>query len=119
MTSVGLGAAPASAGITVAWTAPEVQQNEDKSFASDVFALGMTLWEIFERSKPFGRMPDMAAVNQLLHGARPALRSKTPARAAKVITACWAQETTKKKRCSAAEAACVLTELRRGGGGGA
>lgn len=34
MTSVGMGSS-ASAGITVAWTAPEVLQNEDKSFASD------------------------------------------------------------------------------------
>ena len=116
MTSVGMGGG-SSAGITVAWTAPEVLQNEDKSFASDVFALGVTLWEVLERAKPFGRMPDMAAVNQLLNGARPALTSKTPARAAKVIAACWAQDA--KKRCTAAEAACVLTELRRGGGGGA
>jgi serine/threonine protein kinase len=114
MTSIGMGSA-ASAGITVAWTAPEVLQNEDKSFASDVFALGITLWEIFERAKPFGRMPDMAAVNQLLNGLRPALTDKTPARAAKVIGASWAQEP--KKRCTAAEAACVLTALRRSGSG--
>ena len=110
MTSAGMGSAHA-AGITVAWTAPEVLQNVDKSFASDVFALGVTLWEIFERGKPFGRMPDMAAVNQLLNGARPALTSKTPPRAADVIAACWAQELN--KRCTAAEAACLLTELRR------
>lgn len=57
----------------------------------------------------------MAAVNQLLNGARPALTDKTPARAAKVIAACWAQE--QKKRCTAAEAACVLTQLRRGSSG--
>ena len=95
----------------MAWTAPEVLKNEDKSFESDVFALGVTLWETFERGKPFGRMPDMAAVNQLLNGARPPLTDKTPANAATVIAACWAQEA--KKRCSAAEAACVLTMLRR------
>jgi serine/threonine protein kinase len=113
MTSAGMGTGSgASAGITVAWTAPEVLQNEDKTFASDVFALGMTLWETFERAKPFGRMPDMAAVSQLLNGKRPALTSKTPPRAALVIAACWAQEP--KIRCTAAEAACVLTELRRG-----
>ncbi len=67
--------------------------------------------------QPFGRMPDMVAVNQLLNCARPALTHKTPVRIAKVIAACWAEEP--KKRCSAAEAACVLTELRRGSSGAA
>ena len=111
MSSAGVGSS-ASSGITVAWTAPEILQNEDKSFASDVFALGVTLWETFERGRPFGRMPDIAAVNQLLNGARPPVTNKTPPRAALVIAACWGQEA--KNRCSAAEAACVLTELRRG-----
>jgi len=109
MTNAGMGSST-SACITVAWTAPELLQNEDKSFGSDVFALGVTLWETFERGKPFGRMPDAAAINQILNGARPPLTAKTPACAAKVISACWAQEP--KKRCDAAEAACVLAGLR-------
>ena len=111
MTSVGMGSSN-STGITVAWTAPEVLKNEEKSFASDVFALGVTLWEIFERARPFGNMPDMAAVSELLNGGRPALTSgKTPPYAAKVIAACWAQNPG--KRCTAAEAACVLIKVHR------
>lgn len=56
-------------------------------------------------------MPDIAAVSELLNGGRPALTSKTPPRAAKVIAACWVQDP--EKRCTAAEAACVLAELQR------
>jgi serine/threonine protein kinase len=96
-------AASAPSGITVAWTAPEVLENEGKSFASDVFALGVTLWETFERGRPFGGMPDMAAINQLLTGKRPLLTGRTPPEAAAVIKTCWAQEVA--KRPSAAEAA--------------
>ena len=56
--------------LTVAWSAPELFNDEPKSFASDVYALGVTLWEIFERRTPFGNMPEAAVVSQVLAGKR-------------------------------------------------
>ena len=100
-----------TSGITIAWTAPEVLRNEGKSFASDVFALAITLWEIFERSTPFRGMPDMAAINQLMKDGRLPLSERTPTRAASVISSCWAQDAA--ARPSAAVAAYVLTKLWR------
>ncbi len=99
-----------SSGLTVAWAAPELLKNEGSSFATDVFALGMTLWEIFERSTPFGRMSEVVVISQLLKGVRPQMTDKTPLRVATVIKACWAQDPL--KRCNATEAASALTKTR-------
>ena len=55
MTMVSVGSN--SSGLTVAWTAPELLKGEPKTFASDIFALGITLWEVFCRSTPFKGMP--------------------------------------------------------------
>ena len=52
-----------SGGLTVAWTAPEVLKGEPKTYASDVFALGVTLWEIFMRATPFKGMPEMVRLS--------------------------------------------------------
>ena len=46
-----------SSGLTVAWTAPELLKGEPKTYASDIFALGITLWEVFCRGTPFKGMP--------------------------------------------------------------
>ena len=82
------GGAPA---VTVAWSAPELFKDQSKSFASDVYALGLTLWEIYERRIPFGNMPEAAVVNQVLAGERPNFTSSSvmPAAVRDVVEACW------------------------------
>ena len=51
MTSAANAGATESNALTVAWSAPELFTAEPKSFATDVYALGLTLWEIYERAR--------------------------------------------------------------------
>jgi hypothetical protein len=98
-----------SGGLTVQWTAPELLEGEAKTYASDVFALGITIWEIFERDTPFGRMPEMIVIKQLLDGKRPPLSGKTPQRVADIIGACWVPEA--RRRPTADRVAYTLNAL--------
>jgi hypothetical protein len=75
-----------SSGFTVPWTAPELLQGDAKALASDVFALGVTLWEIFERATPFGHLAEVVVITQLLNGQRPTLTSRTPPKVAHLST---------------------------------
>jgi hypothetical protein len=96
-------------GFTTRWTAPEILKGEPKSFASDVFALGMTMYEIFERKRPFGSMTDYLVEREVVDGKRPSVGVTVPHLAAKLIHACWANVA--KKRPSADTVAYSLTEL--------
>jgi serine/threonine protein kinase len=98
--------------VTVAWSAPELFKDHPKSFASDVYALGLTLWEIYERRVPFGNMPEAAVVNQVLSGERPNFLSKEmPAAVKDIVKACWSADA--KARPSAGKVAFILTELSK------
>jgi serine/threonine protein kinase len=59
MTRSAQGSGSSGGGMTVAWSAPELLNGEPKSFATDVFALGVTLWETFMRATPYKGMPDV------------------------------------------------------------
>ena len=73
---------------------------------SDVFALAVTLWEIFERDTPFSGMVDAIVINQILTGVRPAFEN-TPVEFRTLIKRAWSDDT--KTRPKAAQMACVLT----------
>jgi serine/threonine protein kinase len=94
--------------LTIAWTAPELFKDQPKSFASDVYALGVTLWEIFERRTPFGNMPEAAIVNQVLNGERPILRD-TPSDVKTLIEMAW--PTLSSNRSTAAQLAYTITHM--------
>ena len=96
--------------LTVAWSAPELFEDDPKSFATDVYALGVTLWEVYERRVPFGNMPEAAVVSQILAGKRPKFSSSdTPASVKRIVEACWSAN--HKGRPSAEKVAYVLTEM--------
>ena len=109
MSVAAAGASLGGAAMTVAWSAPELFKDQPKSYATDVYALGLTLWEIYERRQPFGNMPEAAVVNQVLSGERPNFTSQTPAAVRELATACWSKEP--KKRPTAAKLAFILTTL--------
>jgi len=75
--------------LTVAWSAPELFEDDPKSFSTDVYALGVTLWEVYERRVPFGTMPEAAVVSQILSGKRPKFNdaSDVPATVKRIIEA--------------------------------
>ena len=102
--------AGSSTALTVAWSAPEQFEDDPKSFATDVYALGVTLWEVYERRVPFGNMPEAAVVSQILAGKRPKFSSSdTPASVKRIVEACWSANN--KGRPSAEKVAYVLTEM--------
>ena len=98
-----------SMAITVAWSAPELFRAKPKSYASDVYALGLTLWEIYERAIPFSGMPEAAIVNQVLSGERPDIGEKVPKEVERLIKMCWSQEP--KERPAADRVAFILARL--------
>ena len=96
--------------LTIAWSAPELFKARPKSFATDIYALGMTLWEIFERRVPFVDIPEAALVNRILSGLRPELSSaEAPGEVKKLIQLCWSQEP--KERPAADKVAFILARL--------
>jgi len=96
--------------LTVAWSAPELFKDRPKSFATDVYALGLTLWEIYERRVPFGNMPEAAVVNQVLSGHRPEIAStEMPDEIRKLIQLSWSEDP--RERPSADKMAFILTRL--------
>ena len=96
--------------LTVAWSAPELFKDRPKSFATDVYALGLTLWEIYERRVPFGNMPEAAVVNQVLSGHRPEIASaEMPQEIRKLIQLCWSEDP--RERPAADKMAFIISRL--------
>ena len=105
-TAVGVSSGSGSGGLTVQWSSPELLKGKRKDRASDVFALAVTLWEIFERDTPFSGMVDAIVINQILTGVRPAFEN-TPVEFRTLIKRAWSDDT--KMRPKAAQMACVLS----------
>ena len=106
MTSVVTSSATGKVGLTVQWSSPELLKGKKKDSASDVFALAVTLWEIFERDTPFSGMVDAIVINQIFTGVRPAFEN-TPLEFRTLIKRAWSDDT--KMRPKAAQMACVLS----------
>ena len=107
-TAVGVSSASGSGGLTVQWSSPELLKGKRKDRASDVFALAVTLWEIFERKTPFGGMADMIVINQILANVRPEIE-KTPSEFRALIQRAWMDDA--KSRPNAGQIAYALSNL--------
>eukprot|EP00982_Pelagococcus_subviridis_P015517 31407-Pelagococcus_subviridis.AAC.1 len=83
-------------------------KNHEKSSESDVYALGMTVWQIYERLQPFSIMPEAAIVSQVLGGERPKY-NHTPPSVKKIISSCWAKDP--KDRPPSDQIACALSHV--------
>ncbi|CAL6338881.1 unnamed protein product [Bathycoccus prasinos] len=104
-TDVGVSSARGSGGLTIQWSSPELLKGKKKGRASDVFALAVTLWEIFECNMPLGGMADMIVINQILAGARPE-RENTQSEFCAIAKA-WSDDA--KSRPNAAQLALVFS----------
>ncbi len=82
---------------TILWMAPELFEGEAKfSEASDVYAYGMTLYEILSHKIPFeekleGRDPNFMVRKWIGKGVRPNLPPGRPVEYKELIKACWEQ----------------------------
>jgi len=96
----------AQGGLTIQWSSPELLKGRGKDKGSDIFALAVTLWEIFERKTPFAGMADMIVINQILANIRPEM-DKTPSEFRALIKRAWMEDA--KSRPNAAQIAYVLS----------
>jgi hypothetical protein len=73
----------------IRWMAPEQLERLAYSKASDVFAFGVLLYEIFARSAPWPRVANVNVITQVITGKRMELPMSVPAGVRKVIGQCW------------------------------
>jgi hypothetical protein len=91
----------------VKWMAPEQLERMAYSRASDVFAFGVLLYEIFARSTPWPGLANVNVVLRVSKGERMELPKSVPAAVRKTMKQCWAHEAKERPKMSA-----VVDELR-------
>jgi serine/threonine protein kinase len=85
----------------VKWMAPEQLERMAYSRASDVFAFGVLLYEIFARSTPWPGLANVNVVLRVAKGERMELPKTVPAAVRKVTKQCWAQEAAERPKMAA------------------
>jgi serine/threonine protein kinase len=72
------------------YIAPEIFKGFRFSKESDVYSMGMIMWELTTGCKPFSNSGhDITLVYQIIDGKRPAITKDTPKCFAKLMESCW------------------------------
>ena len=98
-----------------AWMAPELLKKGKKAKktpASDVYALGMTLWQLYERRKPYGDAMAYEIKVRVLGGERPEFKSSSVPFKIKGIVECCLKEKPK-TRPAATEVSFMIQEAAK------
>ena len=74
---------------TMPWMAPELFDRKSNSSETDVYSLGIVIWEILSRKSPFAEVMPRVIVGMVLMGKREDLPEKCPELFRRMITACW------------------------------
>jgi serine/threonine protein kinase len=90
----------------VAWCAPEILKGETSTYASDMFSMGMLLWEIFTGRQPF---TGQSSLKEWISSGKQESLEGIPKTYAGLITRCWAINP--RLRPSAAELVTALQLL--------
>jgi WD40 repeat protein len=82
---------------SLAWNAPELlKKGEKATIASDVYALGMTIWEVCSRQFPFASLINSDIATRLAQGERETIPTDTPRSLVVALggatSGCWASE---------------------------
>src|SRR4051794_14885624 len=81
----------------LSYIAPEVISGKETTFASDIYSIGMLMWEISSGQPPFINFDhnyDLAM--NIINGMRPMIVPETPLTYKKLIEQCWDAEPTKR-----------------------
>jgi hypothetical protein len=79
------------------WMAPEQMERRAYSRASDVFAFGVLLYEIFQREMPWQGVSNIVTAANVMRGERMDVSSrKIPREVAALMIECWAHEPDKR-----------------------
>jgi serine/threonine protein kinase len=95
------------------WMAPEQMENRSYSKASDVFAFGVLLFEIFKREAPWVGVSNIVTATKVMGGERMDVSSrKIPSEIASLVKECWTHAA--KQRPSMEKVQTVLHNCLRG-----
>lgn len=86
----------------VRWRAPETMGRHPAwSTKSDVYSMGMVMWEIVTRNIPFHDVIDDASIPIIVRmdGARPEIPDSCPAPLADIIKRCWTADPNERPSC--------------------
>ncbi|CAB4446060.1 unnamed protein product [Rhizophagus irregularis] len=74
----------------IPYIAPEIFKGSAFSKKSDVYCMGMIMWELTTGCKPFSNVEhDINLVYKILDGERPEITKDTPKRFASLMKSCW------------------------------
>jgi dienelactone hydrolase len=105
---------PGTAMGTVAYMSPEQVLGQRVGSRTDVFSLGVVLYEMATGSMPFSGKTSGAIFDQIIHSAPTSpvsINRKTPKDLERIINRCLDKDSS--RRCNAAELRDALEELRR------
>src|SRR3954453_4326869 len=72
------------------YIAPEVIAGKETTFASDVYSIGMIMWEISSGQPPFINYEnDYDLAMKIINGMRPKIVPETPLEYKKLMEQCW------------------------------
>jgi tRNA A-37 threonylcarbamoyl transferase component Bud32 len=92
---------------TSEWIAPELldrkRQDRSPTKAADIYSLGMVLWEIATRQKPYGKQPSLIILGLVMSGERAwkAIPDDCPQAFAALIKACCDEDPAKRPTANA------------------
>ncbi|GES78403.1 kinase-like domain-containing protein [Rhizophagus clarus] len=79
------------------YIAPEVISGKGTSFASDIYSIGMLMWEISSGQPPFINFEnDYELALRIINGMRPKIIPETPLEYKKLMEQCWDADPTKR-----------------------
>src|SRR5437764_1232632 len=84
------------------YIAPEVISGEETTFASDIYSIGMLMWEISSGQPPFiNHENDYELAMKIVNGMRPKIVPGTPLIYKKLMEQCWDADSTKRPNSKA------------------
>jgi serine/threonine protein kinase len=80
------------------YIAPEVLKEKGYTFASDIYSVGMLMWEISSGQPPFAnyKHDDYHLAIKILNGLRPKIMPETPLEYKELMEQCWDADPTKR-----------------------
>ncbi|EXX53675.1 Cmk2p [Rhizophagus irregularis DAOM 197198w] len=85
----------------LSYIAPEVIVEKKYSFASDIYSIGILMWEISSGPPPFINKHDYDLAIKIINGMRPKIIPGTPLEYKELMEQCWDADATKRPDISA------------------
>ncbi|POG60041.1 kinase-like domain-containing protein, partial [Rhizophagus irregularis DAOM 181602=DAOM 197198] len=81
----------------IPYVAPEIFKGATFSKESDIYSLGMIMWELTTGRKPFSRVEhDVELILEIIDGKRPEITIDTPDCFANLMKRCWDSDPSKR-----------------------